>query len=60
MGSPTLTRRGPTGVTVATGDSGGTETKYWYGSGSEQPLEGALHFEVWGCVMTEMCLFVVK
>lgn len=28
MGSPTLIRRGPTGVTVATGDSEGTDTKY--------------------------------
>lgn len=54
MGSPTLTRTGPTGVTVATGDSEGTDTKYWYGSVSDQPLEGSLHLEVWGCVTTEM------
>lgn len=56
MGSPTLTCIGPTGVTVATGDSGGTDTKYWYNSVSDQPLEGTPHLEFYECVMTEMWL----
>lgn len=46
MGSPTLTRTGPAGVTVATGDSEGTDTKYC--SGYVQTLEGTLHLEFLG------------
>lgn len=35
MGSPTLTCTGPAGVTVATGDSEGADTKYRNGFGSD-------------------------
>lgn len=52
MGSPTLTRTGPAGVTVATGDSVVvTNTDVTL---SNWPLEGHLHLQVCGCMTPEM------
>lgn len=43
MGSPTLTRTGPRGVTTATGASDGTYTHHWYSFlMPNQPLEGTI------------------
>ena len=42
MGSPTLMCTGPTGVTVATGDSGSTDTQRLHSCDPDRPLEEAL------------------